>query len=91
MEVKLSNYQQKMKSLFDKKAKDRPLHPGDLVLRWDVRREDKGKHGKFDPLCFGPFRIAEERGNNTFLLENLDGELLELPVNGQLLKFYFQN
>lgn len=91
METKLSNYQQKMKSLFDNKAKDRPLQLGDLVPRWDVRWEDKGKHGKFDPLWFGPFRIAEERGINTFLLENLDGELLELLVNGRFLKLYFQN
>lgn len=91
VDAKLSNYQQKMKSLFDKKAKDRPLQQGDLVLRWDVRWEDKGKHGKFDPLWFGPFKIAEERGDNTYLLEKLYGELLELLVNGQFLKFYFQN
>ena len=82
MEAKPSNYQQKMKSVFDKKAKDRPLQPGDLVLKWDVRWEDKGKHGKFDPLWFGPFNIVEERGNNTYMLEKLDGELLALPVNG---------
>ena len=35
--TKLSNYQQRMKSLFDKKAKDIPLQKVDLVLRWDVR------------------------------------------------------
>lgn len=91
MGAKLSNYQQKMKFMFDKKVKDRPLQLGDFVLRWDVRREEKGKHKKFDPLWFGPFSIVEERGSNTFLLENLDGELLELPVNGQFLKFYIQN
>eukprot|EP00253_Pinus_taeda_P011608 PITA_11608 len=89
VEARLYDYQQKMKLLFDKKAKDRPLQLGDLVLRWDVRQEDKGKHGKFDPLWFGPFKIVEERGNNTFLLENLDGELQELLVNVQFLKFYF--
>lgn len=60
-------------------------------MRWDIRREDKGKHGMFDPLWFGPFKIAEEKGNNTFLFENLEGESLELPVNGQCLKFYFQH
>jgi len=43
------------------------------VLRWDVKREDKGKHGKFDQLWFGPFKIVEERGNNNYMLENLDG------------------
>jgi len=31
----------------------------------DVRQEEKGKHGKFDLLWFGPFKIAEERGNKT--------------------------
>lgn len=82
MGAKLANYQQKMKSIFDKKAKDQPLQPGDLVLRWDVRWEEKGKHGKFDSLWFEPFKISKEKGNNTYLLENLEGESLELPVNG---------
>ena len=56
--TQLLNYQQRVKYLFDKKAKDKPLQQGDLVLKWDVRREDKGKHGKFDPLWFGPLKIA---------------------------------
>jgi hypothetical protein len=30
----------------------------DLVLKWDARNEDKGKHGKFDHLWLGPFRIV---------------------------------
>jgi len=71
-----------MKSLSDQKARDKPLQPGDLVLRWDVRRAYKGKHGKFDPLWFGPFKVVEIKGNNTFMLENLAGEILELPING---------
>ena len=52
------------------------------VLKWDVRREDKEKHGKFDPLWFGPFNIVEAKESITFLLENLDCEVLEIPVNG---------
>ena len=78
----LINYQEKMKFIFDIKAKDILFQPGDLVLRWDVRREEKGKHGKFDPLWYGPFKIVEVRTNNTFILENLDVELIQLPVNG---------
>ena len=46
----LITYQEKMKSIFDRKAKEILFHVGDLVLRWDTGREDKGKHGKFDPL-----------------------------------------
>ena len=49
-----------------------------MVLRWDTRREEKGKHGKFDSLWYGPYRIVEARSNNTFMLENLDGEKIEL-------------
>ena len=46
----------------------------DLVLRWDVRREDRGKHGKFDNLWFGPFKIVVVLENNTFLLKHLDDD-----------------
>lgn len=45
-------------------------------------REDKGKHGKFDPFWLGAFNIFEEKGKKTFLLENLNGEVLGLPMNG---------
>eukprot|EP00253_Pinus_taeda_P029859 PITA_29859 len=75
-------YQSKMKSIFDRKAKEIDFKVADLVLRWDTRRGDKGKHGKFDPLWYGPFRVVEARSNKTFILENIDGEILQLPVNG---------
>jgi len=84
-------YPEKIKVVFDKKAIDRVLQPGYLILRWDVRQEDKGKYGNFDCLWFGPFKIAGVQGKNTFLLENLDGGLLQLLVNGQYLKHFFQH
>jgi hypothetical protein len=61
---RLQKYQDNMKSLFDKKVKDREFLPGDLVLKWDARKEDAGKHDKFDHLWFGPFRIASTEGKN---------------------------
>jgi len=87
----LIKFQEKMKSLFDNKVKDKSFQPGDLVLKWDVRREDKSRHGEFYPLWFVHFKIDEENVKNTFLLENLDGEVLELSINGQILKLYFQH
>ena len=80
-------YQSKVKATFDKKTKKCNFKAGDLVLRWDARREDKFKHGKFDILWFGPFKIAKVLNNNTFLLYNLDdSEILGGPVNGWFLK-----
>ena len=71
-----------MKSVFDRKEKKVLFQAGDLVLRWDTGREEKGKHHKFDPLWYGPYRIYEARSNNTFILEDLDGESVQLPMNG---------
>ena len=79
-----------MKALFDRRARERDFKEGDLVLRWDARREDKGKHGKFDNLWFGPLAIAEVKGNNTFVLQNLDGLYSTYLVNGRFLKHYIQ-
>ena len=53
-----------------------------MVLRWDARNEQKGKHGKFDSLWFGPFIVSNILENHTFVLETLDNEDLSNPVNG---------
>jgi hypothetical protein len=73
-----------------KKSKDREFLPGDLVLKWEARKEDAGKHGKFDHLWFGPFKIAVAEGKNSFSLENLNGEILDAPINGRYLKHFMQ-
>jgi hypothetical protein len=80
-----------MKSLFNKKKdKDMEFLPGDLVLKWDARKEDVVKHGKFNHLWFGPFMIAATEGNNSFLLENLDGKRFDAPINRRYLKHFMQ-
>jgi len=71
-----------MKGIFERKEKQRNFIPSDLLLRWDSRREDLDKHGKFDHLWLGSYNIATIEGNNSFSLQNLEGNSLELPVNG---------
>jgi hypothetical protein len=61
---------------------------GDLV-QWDKSNEMKGKHTKFQKLWLGPYQIYEKIGVGTFRLKSLEGDLEELPVNGQFLKRYF--
>jgi hypothetical protein len=61
-----------------------------MVLRWDARRDEKPKHGKFDNLWFGPFKVVKVMDNNTFVFHNLDDtEIFGGPVNGHFLKHYF--
>ena len=82
--------QEKLKKAFDRRTKAEDFFIGDKVLKWDSRREDKGKNGKFDSLWRGPFVIQAVQGNNTYFLENLDGtEAEEGLVNGRMLKHYF--
>jgi hypothetical protein len=90
VDEKLQKYQDNMKALFDQKAKDREFLPGDLVLKWEARKEDVGKHGKFDQIWCGPYKITASEGKNAFLLENLDGKILNAPINGRYLKHFMQ-
>jgi hypothetical protein len=71
---KIQDHQQRIKQIFDKKAKKEEFRIGDLVLKWDAPKQDKGKHIKFEALWIGPFRISEVFSNNTYMLHYLGGE-----------------
>ena len=82
--------QERINNIFDRKTKPEDFQVGDLVLRWDAVREEKGKHGKFDNLWKGPYKVAAFAGNNSYMLEEVeDGRVLGAPINGRLLKHYF--
>jgi hypothetical protein len=44
------DHQQNIKQVFDKKVNKEDFQLGDLVLKWDAPRKDKGKNGKFEAL-----------------------------------------
>ena len=52
-----SKLQEMIKRIYDWKTKEDDFKIGDVVLHWDARNEDKGKHGKFENLWKGPYRI----------------------------------
>jgi hypothetical protein len=82
-------HQDKMKKDFDRHTKEYYFKVNDLVPKWDMRNEDKGKHQKFDHLWLGPFNIVAYHGNNSYLLQDLNGDLIgEGPMNGRFLKHY---
>ena len=59
---------------------------GDLILTWDTSKDEKGKHKKFDNLWIRPFKVINILGNNTFVLQCLNGEEIAGPVNGHFVK-----
>ena len=60
-----------------------------MVLKWDSRNEDKGNHGKLDNLWKGPFIIQAFRGNNAFILKDIEGAYLPGgTINDWMLKHY---
>eukprot|EP00253_Pinus_taeda_P006927 PITA_06927 len=84
-----SKLQEKIKKIYDRKAKAGKFHLDDVVLKWDAKNEEKGKHGKFENLWKGPFKIAAYRGQNAFLLKEMNWEHCSRGlINGRLLKQY---
>lgn len=63
----MKNYT-KMKYLFDKNSKNRKFEVDYLVLMWNSRCQEKGKHGKFEALWLGPFVITGKGGENLYYL-----------------------
>jgi hypothetical protein len=53
------DHKHKIKRAFDKKTSKEYFQLGDLVLKWDAPKKDKGKHGKFEALWIRPFKISE--------------------------------
>ena len=67
-----------MKYLYDKRTTKRKFKIGEMVLMWNSIMEDKGKHGKFDPIWLGPYLIEASWGQDYYLLKDLLGNILEL-------------
>jgi hypothetical protein len=87
---KVHEHQHKIKQAFDRKARKEDFQLGDLVLRWDAPREDRGKHNKFEALWIGPFKSFELGQNNTYRLHTWEGdEVFGGPVNGNFLNKFF--
>ena len=83
---KVQIHEEKMKNTFDRRIKEDVFQVDDLVLKWDIPHEDKGKHGKFNHLWVGPYLIVVHRGYNAFILQYPDGSQYEGGmVNGRFL------
>ena len=76
------------KHLYDRTV-IRKFQPEDLVLMWNARLQEKGKHGKFDPIWLGTYMVDSLWGDDSYFIKDLSGNFLELPVHGKFMKIYF--
>ena len=58
--------QERIKKIYDRKAKTDKFQLDEVVLGWDARNEDKGKHGKFENLWTRPYIIHAFTGHMNF-------------------------
>jgi hypothetical protein len=86
----MARNREKINRTFNRNERQRDFKEGDRVLSWDKRREKPRMHQKFDILWIGPYKIEEVFGSDSFYLSTTDGRRMPLPINGSLLKHYFQ-
>ena len=77
--------QNRIKKKFDRKFNEENFQIQDVVLKWEARIEEKEKHCKFENIWKGPFRVATFYGNNTYILQEMDGQ----PCAGGLVSDRF--
>jgi hypothetical protein len=80
--------QEKQKFQHDKKIKPRHFQIGEKVLRYDAAKE-KQWTGKLEEKWKGPYYIHEILLNGSYKLKEIDGQVIKVPVNGELLKKYY--
>lgn len=75
-----------VKKLYEKVSFPIKFEVGNMVLMWNAKSKDKGKHGKFDALWLGTYLANNTHSEDSYFLQNLTGEIIELQVHGQFLK-----
>src|SRR5437764_8497218 len=82
--------QVKQKDHYDGKLKrSNQFKIGDKVLYFNVTL-DQSHSGKFNPKWKGPFIIQQILPHGAYKLQTIDKQSLPTPINGNLLKYYYE-
>src|SRR3954447_7084212 len=86
---KVSQAQVKQKDRHDKNVKQKQTFQiGEKVLYFNVTL-DQSHSGKFVPKWKGPFTIQQVLPHGAYKLNTMEGQSLDVPINGNLLKRYY--
>jgi hypothetical protein len=59
------------------------------VLIWNKAKEKPSMHTKFEVLWIGPYIIENILGFNSYMLKDMKGKILLMPINVKHLKGFF--
>ena len=86
---KIKEMQQKQKKRHDQKLKKVVQYNiGEKVLKYRANKE-KQWSGKLEPKWLGPYYIHNILINGSYKLRTMEGQVLVTPINGNLLKPYW--
>lgn len=86
---KVTKSQERQKELYNQKLRKVINYEiGNKVLYYNAAKE-KQWSGKLDPKWKGPYYIHQVLLNGSYKLRTMDGKVLTTPVNGALLKMYY--
>lgn len=88
---KLKEAREKNKERFDRKHRLRPkaIENGDWVLVYDSSLDNQHSTvRKFAKRWFGPYVVKQVNDNATYLLRELDGTELKIPIAGKRVKLF---
>ncbi len=80
--------QEKQRLFHDKKIKEKLFKVGEKVLYYKAIK-DKQWTGKLEENWKGPYYIHEILLNGAYKLKDDEGNILRMPINGELLKHYY--
>jgi hypothetical protein len=82
--------QTKQKETYDKRVRfEQHFSIGQKVLYFKAA-QDNQHTGKLLPKWKGPYHIHEVQPHGSYKISTLDGKILKTPVNGSLLKLYYE-
>ncbi|RHZ60338.1 hypothetical protein Glove_355g43 [Diversispora epigaea] len=86
----IEKQQSKQKEYHDRQIKNiKRYQIGDKVLMYDAAKHTSHT-GKLEPKWKGPFYIHNKLNPGVYKLRTLEGKVLLAPINGSLLKMYYE-
>jgi ribosomal protein L21E len=89
-QIRIKRQQSKQKERHDRKITSvKTYEIGDKVLVYDAAKQSSHT-GKLNPKWKGPYYIHDTPNKGVYKLRTLEGKVIQAPINGSLLKRYYE-